>query len=63
MLSQIAVLSERLCSLESMLQSLEESESRMQIMEYADLVKLRNLVISDTRDKLGSALTAEIGEM
>ncbi|MDD3537740.1 MAG: hypothetical protein PHH65_05745 [Eubacteriales bacterium] len=63
MLSQIAVLSERLCSLESMLQSLEVSESRMQIMEYADLVKLRNLVISDTRDKLGSALTAEIGEM
>jgi hypothetical protein len=57
---QAAVLSERLCDLETTLETLEEAEARMRMMEYPDLVKLRETVMSDTRVKLGSALTAPV---
>ena len=60
MAAQAAVLSERLCDLETTLETLEESDTRMRMMEYPDLVKLRETVMSDTRDKLGKALTAPV---
>ncbi|HPO38049.1 MAG TPA: hypothetical protein PL176_08575 [Kiritimatiellia bacterium] len=59
--SQAAVLSERLCDLETTLETLEEAESRMRLMEYPDLVKLRETIMSDARVKLGNALTAPVG--
>ena len=63
MSSQAAVLSERLCTLETTLETLEESEARLKMMEYADLVKLRDTVMSDTRVKLGNALTMPAKEL
>lgn len=57
MTSQAAVLSERLCSLESALETLEESEARMRIMEYADLAQLRESIMRDARFKLEDGLT------
>ena len=57
MASQTAVLSERLYTLETTLETLEESEAKLKMMEYPDLVKLRETVMSDTRVKLGNALT------
>lgn len=57
MSAQVAVLSERLFTLETTLETLEESKARMQLMEYADLVKLRDSVMADTRDKLHDALS------
>jgi hypothetical protein len=37
---------------------LEESEARMSLMEYADLLKFRETVVRDTRLKLEGSLTA-----
>jgi hypothetical protein len=61
--TQAAVLSERLCDLETTLETLQESEARMKMMEYADLVKLRDSVVSDTRVRLEKALVAPVGGM
>lgn len=61
MTTQAAVLSERLCTLEEALRTLEEYKARMGMMEYVDLVKLRETIVSDTQDKLLNALTAPVG--
>lgn len=63
MTAQAAVLSERLFALEETLAVLEESAARMRLMEYADLVKLRDTIMSDARTKLGDALTAPVRGM
>lgn len=61
MTTQAAVLSERLCTLEEAVGTLEESKARLDMMEYADLAKFRETVMSDTHDKLWNALTAPVG--
>jgi len=60
MTTQAAVLSERLRSSEMALQELEDSEARMGLMEYPDLIKLREAITHDTRLKLEDGLTAPI---
>ncbi len=52
MSAQVAVQSERLFTLETTLETLEESKARMQLMEYADLVKLRDSWMADTRGQV-----------
>jgi hypothetical protein len=61
MTAQTAVLSERLFDLETTLGTLQESAARLRMMEYPDLVKLRDAVMSDTRLKLENALIAPVG--
>lgn len=61
MSTQSNILSERLCAVEASADTLEESKVRLSLMEYPDLVKLRDEVVSDTRAKLGTALTAPVG--
>ena len=58
MTTQASVLSERLNSVETTLQELEDSETRMSLMEYPDLIKLREAITQDARLKLESGLTA-----
>lgn len=63
MTAHSAVLAERLYSIETALETLEESKLRLNMMEYADLVKLNETVMSDTRTKLGNALTVPAGTL
>ena len=60
MTTQAVVLSERLSSVEMTFQELEDSEARMSLMEYPDLIKLRDTITHDTRLKLEGGLTAPI---
>jgi len=60
MTTQAAILSERLDSAEMTLRELEDAETRMSLMEYPDLIKLREAITQDTRFKLENGLTAPI---
>ncbi len=56
MTTQTAILSERLNAAETILRDLEDSEERMSLMEYPDLIKLRENIANDARLKIEDGL-------
>lgn len=61
MITQYSVFSEKLRSVDLILEDLEESEVRMSLMEYSDLIKLRETITHDARLKLEDSLNVPTG--